>query len=126
MSDPTHRRHPASLLPILTHSPLLVHLVGTQVNRSMVHYVARQIAKVIRIQGQSTAAANDLPTPHKAGFANHLNSPVPRLIPLEDFIVRLVNAANVQVATLLTTLIYLERLRARVPSMSEGLSATSP
>jgi G1/S-specific cyclin PLC1 len=85
---------------------------------SMVHYVARQIVKFIRIPGESTPAAGGLPTP--AAFAEHQNPPAPKIIPLEDFIVCLVNGANVQVGTLLATLIYLERLRKKVPVMSQG------
>jgi hypothetical protein len=88
----------------------------------MVNYVARQIVKAIRMQGEDAPPAGGLPTP---AFAEYQNPPARQIIPLEDFIICLVNGANVQVGTLLTTLIYLDRLRKRVPVMSQGLSATA-
>ncbi|KAH9978245.1 cyclin-domain-containing protein [Lactifluus volemus] len=124
------RRHPLSLLPIALHNPQLIRLIQKPVTGHMVVYLARQMRNLIPIsEGPSpvSSCAGPAPptpphTPHKVN--SDLFPITPGLIPLEEFIARLVQASHVQVPTLLTTLIYLQRLRKKVPDMATVLPCT--
>ncbi|KAF5357718.1 hypothetical protein D9758_007519 [Tetrapyrgos nigripes] len=100
------RRHPQSLLPIRCHNPHLVHLMTQRVSHAMIDYIASQTTKVVRIDDESSSS--------EAGA----------IMGLKEFIVQLVKACHVHVSTLLTTLIYLDRLRSRLPTLAKGVPTT--
>ncbi|KUI69781.1 PHO85 cyclin-9 [Cytospora mali] len=93
----------------------LEHFVYTPVSRNMISYLATAAYNVIQLP----------PTPPK--------TPPPRAVPaedvglptLEEFITQLVVSSNVQVPTLMSTLVYLNRLKSRLQPMAKGLRCTT-
>ncbi|KAI1454432.1 cyclin [Annulohypoxylon moriforme] len=106
----------------------LEHFVYKPVSPAMIQYLAQAARDVIQCD------PNMMPPPaHKSQYPSPPRTPSPKAIrvddsglpTLEEFITQLVRSSNVQVPTLMSTLVYLTRLRSRLQPMAKGLRCTT-
>lgn len=105
------RRHPHSLLPIAAHNVSLVHLLNSRITNDMVDHVARHAAKCVCMHPAYSSPA--------VATQNAPYAP-PGLHSLFNFIVKIVQATNITTATLLSCLIYFDRIRAKMTGLQHG------
>ncbi|PGH31637.1 hypothetical protein GX50_05579 [[Emmonsia] crescens] len=109
----------------------LNEFVTLPVSREMVLYLAQQASLVIRCEEQVTPSTTNQPnplTPPTTPPLNALENPAPQSPPLPslaEFICSIVNRSHVEVPTLMSSLVFLGRLRAKLPAMSKGMRCTA-
>ncbi|KAK4168317.1 cyclin-U4-1 [Cladorrhinum sp. PSN259] len=123
-------------ISLLSHAELqagaLEKFIYLSVNKDMVRYLAKAAYDVIQcdptMMPPPTVDANS-----RSRYPSPPRTPPPRAVrcedgslpTLEEFITRLVIASNVQVPTLMSTLVYLNRLKSRLQPMAKGLRCTT-
>lgn len=114
----------------------LIEFVTSPVSGDMIKYLAQQAVLVIRCEDRvMTASASTLDdepslptppaTPPSDNPAGNGPGPFSHIPTLEEFICSLVTRSHVEVPTLMTSLVFLGRLRARLPVVAKGMKCTA-
>ncbi|KAM0202248.1 hypothetical protein ACHAPA_000087 [Fusarium lateritium] len=108
----------------------LDQFVYQPVSRDMITYLAQAAHNVIACDSTLMPPApaeprHNLPTPPRSPEPRTVRSEDGALPTLEEFITQLVVSSNVQVPTLMSTLVYLGRLKSKLQPMARGLRCTA-
>ncbi|KAF1833727.1 cyclin [Decorospora gaudefroyi] len=100
----------------------LDHFIQLPVSHDMISYLAQKATQVIRCE--PSINKNLPPTPPASPPQHAASTREPSLPSVEEFITSIVEKSHVQTATLMTSLVYLSRLRSRLPPVAKGMRCT--
>ncbi|KND86273.1 PHO85 cyclin-1 [Tolypocladium ophioglossoides CBS 100239] len=109
----------------------LNHFVCQPVSREMVSFLAEAAHNVVPCDStlmppsSSSKHQHLLPTPPRSSELRTIRDVDDILPTLEEFITQLVVSSNVQVLTLISTLVYLTRLKSKLQPMARGLRCST-
>ncbi|KAE9976120.1 hypothetical protein BLS_000041 [Venturia inaequalis] len=99
----------------------LDYFVQLPVSKEMISYLATKACSVIKCDESVKTSSSQLPSPP---VTPPTIASDPSLPTVEQFITSLVERSHVQVPTLMTSLVYLARLKARLPPVAKGMKCT--
>lgn len=103
----------------------LEEFVRRPVTKEMIAYLSIKAGNVIRCEQSSPALPPTPPsTPPHGDSHSDFSAKKPLLPTLEQFITSIVDRSHVQVPTLMSSLVYLERLQRRLPAVAKGMRCT--
>lgn len=100
----------------------LEYFIQQPVTADMISYLATKATEVIRCNDQPGPQMP--PTPPASPPLDAQDAQQPHLPSVEQFIQNLVDRSRVQVPTLMSSLVYLDRLRQKLPPMAKGMRCT--